>query len=165
MDEAHVRRPMSYTDELHTQTLMRPSEAASLFNIPLRTIYFWYGAGKIDGINVNGKCLRIFSKSLQEFLGSRCSREWGESCNGQGLTGGAMLRRHYDAGKRTARKGKEDAEVNAGDVVITPFETEMLGVLAEMLGILAEAAREPAAMRGLTLTPSLQGKAAPVFGV
>jgi hypothetical protein len=26
--------------------------------------------GNIDGINMNGKCLRIFSESLQEFLGS-----------------------------------------------------------------------------------------------
>ncbi len=75
-----------------------------------------------------------------------------------------MLRRHNGARKHTVRKNMENGETGAGDVVITPFETEMLGVLTEMLGVLADAAREPAAMRGLTHTPALQGKTAPVFG-
>jgi hypothetical protein len=159
-----LRRLMSHTNELRTQTLMRPSEAAAHFDVPLRTIYFWYRVGKIDGINVNGKCLRIFSKSLQEFLGTRRSSEWGEPYTGQGLTGGAMLRRHNGAKNHAVRGDMENGEAVARDVVITPFETEMLGVLAEMLGVLADAAKESAAMRGLTHAPALQGKTAPAFG-
>jgi len=57
--------------ELPTRSLLKVSEASARFNVALRTIYFWYRKGKIDGINVNGKCLRIFSASLREFLRSR----------------------------------------------------------------------------------------------
>ncbi len=64
---------MSHNNELPTRSLLRPSEASVRFNVPLSTIYFWYRMGNIVGINVNGKCLRIFSKSLQEFLESRIS--------------------------------------------------------------------------------------------
>jgi hypothetical protein len=53
------------------KTLLKPSEEASdHFKIPLLTIYPSYQMGNIDGINISGRCLRIFSKSLQEFLGS-----------------------------------------------------------------------------------------------
>lgn len=55
-----------------------------------------------------------------------------------------MLRRHDHVKGHTIRKGLESVEVGAGDVVITPFETEMLGAIVEMLGVLAEAARVPA---------------------
>lgn len=55
-----------------------------------------------------------------------------------------MLRHHDDVREHTVgRKGRENRAVGTGDVVITPFETEMLGALAEMLGVLVEAAREP----------------------
>jgi hypothetical protein len=64
---------MSYNSELPARTLLRPSEASARFNIPLSTIYLWYQMGNIDGVKVNERCLRIFSKSLQEFLGSRIS--------------------------------------------------------------------------------------------
>lgn len=63
---------MSHTPP--AQTLLKPSEASVRFNIPLPTIYFWYRVGTIDGVNVNGRCLRIYSASLQEFLGSRIPR-------------------------------------------------------------------------------------------
>lgn len=53
------------------KTLIKPSEASAGFNIPLPTIYFWYRMGSIKGIKVNERCLRIFSKSLREFLESR----------------------------------------------------------------------------------------------
>ena len=56
------------------KTFLKPSEASARFNVPLPTIYFLYRMGNIYGINVNGKCLRIFSESLQEFLESRLSR-------------------------------------------------------------------------------------------
>ena len=64
-------RSMSHDSELPVRTLLRPSEASARFNIPLQTIYFWYRMGNIEGINVNGRCLRIFSRSLLAFLGSR----------------------------------------------------------------------------------------------
>jgi excisionase family DNA binding protein len=58
-------------DELQQRTLLKPSEAAACFDVPLRTIYVWYQMGKIEGIKVNGRSLRIFSKSLREVLESR----------------------------------------------------------------------------------------------
>jgi predicted site-specific integrase-resolvase len=60
---------MSYTAELPARTLLKPSEASTRFNVPLPTIYFWYRVGNIHGINVNGRCLRIYSASLEAFLG------------------------------------------------------------------------------------------------
>jgi hypothetical protein len=62
-------------DKLQGKTLLRPGEAAVRFNVPLATIYVWYQLGKIDGINVNGKSLRLFSKSLLEFFGSRIPKD------------------------------------------------------------------------------------------
>jgi excisionase family DNA binding protein len=53
------------------KTLLKPSEASAYFGIPLGTIYYWHQAGNIDAINVNGRCLRIFSRSLQQFLASK----------------------------------------------------------------------------------------------
>jgi len=50
------------------KTLLKPSEASAHFSIPVATIYFWYRIGNIDGIKVNGRCLRIFSTWLKEFL-------------------------------------------------------------------------------------------------
>ena len=66
---------MSYTSELPARTLLKPSEASAYFNVPLPTIYFWYRMGDIDGVKMNGKCLRIFSASLRDFLGSRSARD------------------------------------------------------------------------------------------
>jgi len=54
------------------KTLLTPNEASRRFNVPLRTIYFWYRTGNITGVNLNGKCLRIFGASIQEFLRSKC---------------------------------------------------------------------------------------------
>jgi hypothetical protein len=65
---------MSYTSELSARTLLKPSEASAHFNVPLPTIYFWYRMGNIDGAKVHGRCLRIFSASLRDFLGSRITR-------------------------------------------------------------------------------------------
>jgi len=68
------KRLMSHNNELPVRSLLKPSEVAARLNIPLSTIYFWYRMGNISGINVNGRCLRIFTRSLQEFLESRISR-------------------------------------------------------------------------------------------
>jgi excisionase family DNA binding protein len=57
--------------ESRAKTFLRPREASAYTGVPLGTIYSWYAAGKINGINVNGKSLRIFSKSLFEFLESQ----------------------------------------------------------------------------------------------
>ena len=65
-----IERRMEKGDQIK-RTLLKPDEASARFNVSLRTIYFWYRIGNIKGTNVNGKCLRIFSKSLLEFLGSR----------------------------------------------------------------------------------------------
>jgi hypothetical protein len=55
-----------------------------------------------------------------------------------------MLRHRNDAREHRLPRERERGEAGSGDVVITPFETEMLGALAEMLGVLMEAAPEPA---------------------
>ncbi len=69
------KRGMKRGDPIQ-KTLLKPSEASAYFNIPLSTIYYWYQIGNIDGIKVNGRCLRIFSKSLQEFLELRIAVGW-----------------------------------------------------------------------------------------
>ena len=53
------------------KSFLRPSEAAARFHVPLRTIYTWCLLGRIKCINVKGRCLRIHSGSLSEFLGAR----------------------------------------------------------------------------------------------
>ena len=57
------------------KTLLKPTEAAVHFNVPLATIYIWYQLGKIDGINVNGKSLRLFRESVVNFLESRIRKD------------------------------------------------------------------------------------------
>ena len=59
-----------------------------------------------------------------------------------------MLRHHNDSRARFAcRKNRENRDIRVDDVVITPFETEMIGALGEMLGALVEPAGEPVTMR------------------
>jgi len=62
---------MKDPDQLE-KALLTPNEASRRFNVPLRTIYFWYRTGNIKGVNLNGKCLRIFGTSIQEFLRAKC---------------------------------------------------------------------------------------------
>ncbi len=62
-----------------------------------------------------------------------------------------MLRRHnHDRARAVRRKGRQK-DVGAQDVVITPFE-------AEMLRALVDAPRGPAAVRELTYAPFVKGK-------
>jgi len=56
------------------KTLIKATEAADRFNVPLSTIYTWHQMGKIEGVKLNGKSLRIFSESLSTFLESRNDR-------------------------------------------------------------------------------------------
>ena len=56
------------------KTLIKATEAADRFNVPLSTIYTWHQMGKIEGVKLNGKSLRIFSASLLTFLKSRNGR-------------------------------------------------------------------------------------------
>ena len=58
----------------HDKTLIKATEAADRFNVPLSTIYTWHQMGKIEGVKLNGKSLRIFSESLFAFLESRNDR-------------------------------------------------------------------------------------------
>jgi predicted site-specific integrase-resolvase len=46
------------------KTLLTAREVSRRFGIPIRTVYTWYQLGKITGINVTGKCLRIYGDSL-----------------------------------------------------------------------------------------------------
>jgi hypothetical protein len=59
-----------------------------------------------------------------------------------------MLRHHNDDRARTAcLKDRKNRDVRVDGVVITPFEAEMIGILAETPGALMEVAREPVTMR------------------
>ncbi len=58
-------------DKPDNKTLIKPAEAAARFHVPVGTIYTWHQLGKIDGIKLNGRSLRIFTKSLCAFLESR----------------------------------------------------------------------------------------------
>ncbi|MGD0663302.1 MAG: helix-turn-helix domain-containing protein [Syntrophorhabdales bacterium] len=49
---------MAYISELPGRTLLKPSEAASLFNLSPKTIYFWHRIGMIEGVKI-GRILRI----------------------------------------------------------------------------------------------------------
>ena len=75
------------------KTLIKATEAADRFNVPLSTIYTWHQMGKIDGVKLNGKSLRIFSESLSAFLKSRNGRmrekepEKSEGCGKMGERG------------------------------------------------------------------------------
>jgi len=53
------------------KSFLKPSEAAARFHVPLPTIYTWCLLGRIDCVKVNGTCLRVYTKSLSEFLGAR----------------------------------------------------------------------------------------------
>ncbi len=55
-------------DKSHARTLLKPAEAAARLGVPLRTVYLWCELGVIDGININGKSLRIFSASVSKQL-------------------------------------------------------------------------------------------------
>ena len=62
------------TNDSQYGTFLTPREASVRFRVPIRTIYTGYQLGKIDGINVNGKCLRIFAASLIELFASQAYR-------------------------------------------------------------------------------------------
>jgi excisionase family DNA binding protein len=56
------------TRDVRQKTLLKPREASEHFNVPLRNIYDWYGSGRIEGVKVTGRCLRIYKDSLQALL-------------------------------------------------------------------------------------------------
>ncbi len=53
------------------KTFLRPDEASERFGIPVSTLYTWYELGKIEGLTVGPKCVRIHLDSLLDFLKSR----------------------------------------------------------------------------------------------
>ena len=60
---------------IQVKSLLKPSEAAVLFQVPVGTIYTWYQLGQIDCIKIGAGCLRVYTKSISEFLWSRRSQE------------------------------------------------------------------------------------------
>ena len=90
---------MENRDQLH-KTLLTPSEASARLNVPLRTIYFWHRTGRIKGVNVNGKCLRIFSESVSELLRSKPGMS--------SKKGSARRKRNAKGTTRLARRNKGD---------------------------------------------------------
>jgi transposase len=50
------------------KTLLTAREVSRRFGISIRTVYTWYQLGKITGINLTGKCLRIYGDSLADQL-------------------------------------------------------------------------------------------------
>ena len=137
---------MERRDQLR-KTLLTPAEASALFNVSLRTIYFWYRTGNIKGINVNGKCLRIFSKSISEFLRSK---------TGVGSKEGSVGRRRNskadgvpalptEQGRQMVRRYDGDGQCEMSSVSpgpdsgplteLTPAEREMLRSLVECAGV------------------------------
>ncbi len=127
------------------KTLLTPAEASARFNVSLRTIYFWYRTGSIKGINVNGKCLRIFSKSISEFLRSKTAPGGEEGPKGRKGTAkadhtpalparqGKQAMQRYEGDTRGAQSDEEPAQRPDPGTPIesSPADTEKLGTLME----------------------------------
>ena len=131
---------MQDPDQLE-KTLLTPNEASRRFNVPLRTIYFWYRTGNVTGVNLNGKCLRIFSASIQEFLRLKCLVSRKGTAGGSKVGPGAALQAKQ-AG-RAAQSGERDGQDTArfdgsglngdGEALsdLSPIEMDMLKTLVE----------------------------------
>ncbi len=50
------------------KSLLPVREVSQRFCIPVRTIYTWYQLGKIMGVNLNGRCLRLYKGSVDEAI-------------------------------------------------------------------------------------------------
>jgi hypothetical protein len=137
---------MERRDQLQ-KTLLTPAEASALFNVSVRTIYFWYRTGNIKGINVNGKCLRILSKSIREFLRSKTGVDGKESSVGRKRNaradsvpalpaeqGRQMVQRYGGDGQREMSSGGS-GPVAGMLTELTQAETEMLRNLVERAGV------------------------------
>jgi len=128
------------------KTLLAPNEASLRFNIPLRTIYFWHRTGNIKGVHLNGKRLRIFSASIQEFLRLRCEVSSGGGSAGRrgkpGRVAGLPARQAGQAVQRYEREGNgtpgSDGSGHKGDkeiaLVASPEEIGMLKTLMKRAG-------------------------------
>ncbi len=126
------------------KTLLTPAEASALFNVSVRTIYFWYRTGNIKGINVNGKCLRIFGKSIREFLRLRTGTGSKESSVGRRRNGEAdsVPALPTEQGRQMVQPCEGDGQremspegAEAGMLTeLTPAEREMLRTLVERAG-------------------------------
>jgi hypothetical protein len=137
---------MEMRDQLQN-TLLTPAESSALFNVSVRTIYFWYRTGNIKGINVNGKCLRILSKSIREFLrsktgvdGKRISVRRRRNAKADSVPAlptelGRQIVQRYDGdGQREMSSGGPGPDA-VMLTELTPAETEMLRTLVERAGV------------------------------
>ena len=59
---------MSYISESPDRTLLTPREVASLFNVSPQAVYLWYTMGKIEGVKIGGRTLRIYASSVEEMI-------------------------------------------------------------------------------------------------
>ena len=139
---------MGERDQL-PKTLLTPAEASALSNVSLRTIYFWYRTGNIKGINVNGKCLRIFRKSICEFLRSSKGVNGEEGSAGRRRIDKAdevpavptrqrrqTVQRYDDHGEREMGSEGPGPAPDAGMLAeLTSVEREMLRTLVERAGV------------------------------
>lgn len=57
----------NYHDDGAKTSLLSVREAARILNVAISTIYTLYYRGKLQGVNLNGRCLRIFRRSLHQF--------------------------------------------------------------------------------------------------
>ena len=50
--------------ELPNNTLLKPSTVAEYFQVSKKTIYLWVSVGKLDGVKLGGKTLRVTRESV-----------------------------------------------------------------------------------------------------
>ncbi len=58
-------------DQILKKTLMKPREAALYLRISVNTLYMWLEVGKIEGVKVSRRCVRIRTDSLRKVKGVR----------------------------------------------------------------------------------------------
>lgn len=51
--------------------LMRPREVAKVLNVSISTIYRWFWEGKLEGVQIGGDTIRIFSSCIKEILNEK----------------------------------------------------------------------------------------------
>jgi len=53
----------NYTSQ---ETLLRPKKVATILNVSVKTVYDWIATGKIEGIKLPGRTLRIRDSDLKK---------------------------------------------------------------------------------------------------
>lgn len=50
--------------DLPEKTLLRPDEVAAFCSVSVSTVYRWFECGKVDGIKISKKAIRIYRASV-----------------------------------------------------------------------------------------------------